>query len=414
MERLLSVILAGGRGKRMGILCHERPKPALPFGGQYRVVDFCLSNCINSGISNIAVLVDYQRSYMDNYLRRWSSNNYGLNNFQILEPKTANYETTADAVYQNLDYLEQQKADLVLIMPSDHVYEMDYRQMVALHREKRAELTIAVISAPTKEVSRFGNIIADGNGRIKEYIEKPSEPQSNLVSMGIFLFNKKILTESLIEDANQMGGAHGFERAIIPKLLRQKVSVFAHKFTGHWQDIGTKIAYFKANVELTGSKSLLKSKSAWRVLTERHNLPPYLVLGQGKVDNSLISPGCIVKGHVQNSILSPGVYVQEQAVVKNSVVMENVSIGFHSILNHCVIDQDAKIGNYSYIGFGGSGNISSEDITVVGKGVTIPSHTAVGSNCEILEHVGPSDFSTNVLPAGSTLSRRLAVETEAV
>ncbi len=261
MERLLSVILAGGRGKRMGILCHERPKPALPFGGQYRVIDFCLSNCINSGISDIAVLTDYQRSYMDNYLKCWSSNNYGLRSFQILEPKTANYATTADAVYQNLDYLEEQQADLVLVMPSDHVYEMDYQQMVALHREKKAELTIAVISVPIKEATRFGNIITDGNGRIKEYIEKPGEPQSNLVSMGIFLFNKKILAHSLIEDANQVGEAHGFERAIIPKLLRQKVSVFAHKFTGHWQDIGTKVAYYKANVELTTGKSLFKSKN---------------------------------------------------------------------------------------------------------------------------------------------------------
>ncbi|MBI4303681.1 MAG: NTP transferase domain-containing protein [Chloroflexi bacterium] len=401
MERAIAMILAGGRGKRMDILCHERPKPALPFAGRFRVIDFSLSNCIHSEVKNIAILTDYQRSSMANYLKGWYSMNRIPESFEILEPKAGSYSGTANAVYQNLDYLREQRADKVLILAGDHIYKMDYRKMLAFHEQVKADVTVGVIPVPIEEAHRFGIVTTDSQHRIVDFTEKPKMPQSNLVSMGIYIFNREILAERLAEDAALPDSPHDFGYAIIPKTTKRD-RVFAYKYDGYWQDIGTTKAYFEANIELTYRQPLYSLDGTWPLFTEGNDLPLPKKSQQGTIISSLVSPGCVIKGHVENSILSPGVWVDEKAVVRNSVLLSNAFVGYHSVVDHCILDEGATVGKFCYTGYGTS--LNSGDITVIGRNVTVPPHTAVGRSCTIFPHIGAADFSTNVVPSGTVMS----------
>ncbi len=266
MENVIAMILAGGQGRRMGVLCEGRPKSLLPITGKCQVIDFCLSNCVNSGITSIAGLVDHQRASMVDYLRRWYLTNGCPNSCQTLEPKSGSYKSTADAIYQNLDYLHKSACDTVLILPSDHVYKMDYRKMLSFHERVKADLTIGVISVPMDQAYRFGNITLAAGGRIAAYIEKPDSAMSNLVSMGIFLFNKQVLTERLAADSTNINGAYGFEHAIIPGMLSEG-RVFAYEFHGLWQDIGSPKAYYEVNMMLTREQPSFSLDHTWPILT---------------------------------------------------------------------------------------------------------------------------------------------------
>jgi glucose-1-phosphate adenylyltransferase len=376
-----AIILAGGKGKRMDVLCHIRPKPALPFAGRFRVIDFSLSNCIHSQISDIAVLTDYQRSSMADYIRQWHRFNANSANCRVLEPRASSYLGTADAVYQNLDYLNKHNADTVLVLAGDHVYKLDYRKMLAFHRETNADVTVGVIPVPIEETHRFGTVTLDADSRITDFLEKSPMSRSNLASMGIYVFNQKFLAERLIEDAGNPISRHDFGYSLLPEMVKRD-RVFAYRFEGYWQDIGTVEAYYEANMELTKEQPCFSLNSATPVMTQEQHLSSPYISKQASIINSLVSPGCVVRGRVENSVLSPQVRVDEQAVVRNSVIMGNTFIGRHSVIDRCVLDEEVKIGDYCYLGFGSRLIPGDWDITVLGKGVTVPPHTAIGRNCK--------------------------------
>jgi glucose-1-phosphate adenylyltransferase len=409
MQKVLAMILAGGRGKRMGFLSQERPKPALPFAGRFRIIDFSLSNCIHSRIDNTALLIDYQRSHMANYLKRWNLTNDTAGNFCILEPSAGFYKGTADAVYQNLDYLQRCGPDRILILAGDHVYKMDYRKMLTFHEKVKAEVTVGVVQVPIEQAHRFGTVTTDSKGRIRDFVEKAQIPQSTLASMGIYIFNSDILTRRLTEDAAQPDSPHDFGYAILPKMVKQDGDrVYAFEFEGYWQDIGTIDAYYAANMELTREKPSFSLDGNWPVFTEDPSLSLPNISQQGSnIINSIVSPGCVVKGRVENSILSPGVRVEEEAVVNNSVLMANVSIGYHSVVDHCVLDEEVKVGKFCYVGFR-TGPTSGDcgGITVLGKGATVPHYIAIGRNCKILPYVQPTDFISPVVTSESVVLPR--------
>ncbi|MGD0352564.1 MAG: sugar phosphate nucleotidyltransferase [Dehalococcoidia bacterium] len=408
MTKVLAMILAGGRGERMGILSYLRAKPILSFAGKFRVIDFVLTNCVRSGIGDIAVLTDYQRSSIESYLSQWQFMNGNHSNFHVLEPKVSSYTGTADAVYQNIDYLQRQSANSILILAADHIYKMDYSKMLAFHQKVEADVTVGVVSVPIEQAHRFGIVKTRNEGRIVDFVEKPRIPGSNLVSMGIYIFNKQTLLERLAEDAADLSSPHDFGHAIIPKMVSRD-KVFAYKFNEYWQDIGTVEAYYRANMELTRQVPSLSLNTQWSILTQDDgSLPPPKISGQGSVKDSLISPGCVIKGEVHDSILSPGVRVEEKAVVRNSIIMAETVIGEHSVVDRSILDEGVKVGEFCYVGLRTSRVPSDVGITVVGKAVTIPSHTAICSSCRVLPDVGPGDFVKHVVHAGTVVSQHLA------
>jgi glucose-1-phosphate adenylyltransferase len=408
VSKTLAVILAGGKGERMDILCRVRPKPALPFAGRFRVIDFSLSNCIYSGLSDIAVLTDYQRYHMADYLRQWHLVNARSTNFRILEPRNGSYKGTADAVYQNLNHLDKRMVDTVLILAADHVYKLDYRQMLAFHQAVKADATVGVIPVPIEQAHRFGTVTIDADGKISDFLEKSPMPRGNLASMGIYVFNRNVLAARIIEDARDPTSRHDFGYSILPRMVKQD-RVFAYRFKGYWQDIGTIEAYYEANMELTKGQPRFGLNGTSPILTRQQHLSPSCIGKQASITNSLVSPGCVVRGRVENSVLSPQVWVDEQAIVRNSVIMGNTFIGRHSVVDCCVLDEEVKVGDYCYLGFGSSLVPGGQGITVLGKGVTVPPHTAIGRGCKISPHVEPPDFTTSLVSPGTVVSRRAMV-----
>jgi glucose-1-phosphate adenylyltransferase len=402
MKNEVALILAGGRGKRMDILCSLRPKPVLPFAGKFHVIDFTYSNCVHSEISDVAVLVDYQRGHMADYLSDWHSLYGNTTSLSILPPKVDTYAGTADAVYQNLDYLEKQESDAVIILAGDHIYKMDYRKMMAFHRLMRAEVSVGVVRVPLEEIHRFGMVTVNAAGRIEEFKEKSSASRSNLASMGIYIFNKDLLAKRLQEDAAESGSLHDFGYNILPRMVKAD-RVFAYEFKGYWHDIGTVASYYEANMELLVPRPRFTLDSDWPILHESNMLSVCRKGKEGSILNSLISPGCDIRGQVENSVLSPGVHVAEQAVVKNSVIMADASIGFHSIVNGCIVDEGVNIGKFCYVGFGTGVLPGKPEITVLGKEVTVPDRTAIGHNCSIPPGLGAEAFGARLIPSGTIL-----------
>lgn len=394
MGKLPAIIMAGGRGKRMDILCHERAKPVLPFAGKFRVIDFSLSNCVNSGVTDIAVLTDYHRSTMASYLRRWYDGNARPNSFHVLEPKKGSYLGTADAVYQNLDFLEKHAESNVVVLAGDHIYKMDYRKMLAFHEDMKADVTIGVIPVPIEQAHRFGIVTPGADGRVTDFVEKPAVPHSNLSSMGIYLFNARILADRLREDAANPASPHDFGHAVIPMMVKRD-RVFAYRFNSYWRDIGTVEAYYRANMELIGQEPAFNLVGNWPIYTEEVDLPSE-EYNPGAIINSLVSPGCVIKGRVEYSVLSPGVVIEENAIVRNSVLMSDVIIGQNSIIDGAIIDDGVKIGKMCYIGFG-KATFPEDKITVVGRNVCIPSHTAVACMCHIPPHTRTDEFTAKAV-----------------
>lgn len=390
MNNIAAIILAGGEGKRMGILSQAKPKPSLPFAGKFRVIDFSLSNCVYSGIDNVAVLIDYHRSYLADYISRWRLTNADNSNLRVLEPKNGSYKGTGDAVYQNLGYFSKNKTDTVLILAADHVYRFDYREMLAFHRKVNADVTIGVIPVPLAQAQRFGTVNVSAGDRIIDFNEKSTIPWSNLASMGIYIFDRQILEQSLLADAINPASPHDFGYSILPEVVK-KHRVFAYKFHGYWQDIGTIETYYEANIELTGTRPRLSLNGHPPVLTQPQLFAPSCVSQQASVTNSLVSPGCVIRGHVENSVLSPQVWVDEGAVVRDSIIMGNTFIGRSSIIDGCILDEWVKIGTHAYIGLGHNAIPGDRDITIVGQGVTIPSRAIVGRNSKIMPDAAPSD-----------------------
>ncbi len=404
-NKTATLVLAGGRGKRMEVLCDLRPKPVLPLAGNVRVIDFSLSNCVHSRVSDIGVLVDYERERLADYLIGWNAVNSAAR-LRILPPTAGSYAGTADAVYQNLDYLKKRAADTVLVLSGDHVYKMDYRPMIAFHQQKKADATLGVFRIPIEETHRFGTVTTDGTGRINDFREKSSIAQSNLVSMGIYIFKRDALEKRLREDAREAGSLHDFGYNVLPRMVKTD-RVFAYEFKGYWLDVGTVRAYYEANMQLLPARPRLSLDGSWPVLGDNTLPPAYNTSRNGSVINSLISPGCVIRGRVENSILSPGVHVAERALVKNAVVMAKASIGYHSIVDGCILDERVNIGDYCYVGFGAGLQSRDAEITVLGSDVTVPNRTAIGRQCRIPSGLGPEAFDTRLIPSGTAMAELL-------
>lgn len=417
-KELIALLLAGGVGSRLSILARLRAKPAIPFGGIYRIIDFTMSNVANSNIDVVGVLTQYKplslMEHIDNG-RPWDL--FGKTRLvEILPPKTGEeisdwYKGTSDAVYQNFGFIEDFSPELVLILSGDHIYYMDYNEMRDYHMRKKADVTISFIRVPFEQAHHFGIARLDKNGRIIEWMEKPKKPKSNLASMGIYIFNTKILKNALIESAEK--GGVDFAKDVIPLILKKKLRVFGYEFNGYWRDVGTIDAYWNCNMDLLRKDSGLDIEY-WNIRTNLFvrgeiGAKPSAYMGRySRVLNSLISSGCVIEGIVENSVLSPGVVIEEGARVIDSVIFHNTIVKKNAVLLKAIIDKNVKVGRKAFIGYGESlpntvlGMNLSTGISVIGKNAVIPEGTIIGKNCIISSGIDLSKSKIKKIKSGST------------
>jgi len=407
MRHTIAVILAGGQGERLSVLSMERAKPAVPFAGKYRIIDFTLSNCVNSGLYDVAVLTQYRPHSLNDHIgigRPWDLDR-ARGGIRLLQPylgrKDADwYKGTADAVNQNLPFLlEDPRVDLVVVLSGDHVYRMDYQKMIAFHEAKQADCTVAVFEVPLREAHRFGTLVTDEEHRVVEFDEKPAQPRSTLISMGIYVFERAALEQRLLEDVNTHRSRHDFGGDIIPHMVEMD-RVFAYPFRGYWRDVGTVQSYWDANMGLLAEPPDFNLyEPDWIIHTRSEERPPAKVCGSARVERSLVSHGCNVAGTVEHSVLSPGVFVAEGAIVRDSIVMTDCIIGPDCVLDRVILDKEVVVGSNCRLGVG-SDNRSNRleprrlntGITLVGKRARIPAGAQLGRNCRIDAYVTERDF----------------------
>lgn len=362
------MILAGGQGTRLGMLTKNIAKPALPFGGKYRIIDFTLSNCSNSGIDTVGVLTQYEPLVLNSYIgigSHWDLDKKS-GGVMVLPPYVKEnggnwYRGTADAVYQNLDFVEHYEPEYLLVLSGDHIYKMDYSAMLKHHKEKQADATIAVIRVPSEETYRFGIMNTDEEERIIEFQEKPENAKSDLASMGVYIFNWKKLKKHLIEEDQNPDSSLDFGKNIIPKMLNEGEKLFAYGFQGYWKDVGTVESYWEANMDLIeDDASLDLHERNWIIYSVNPSQPPQYIGPSAKVTESLLNEGCQIFGEVSHSVIFPGVYIGKGAVVKDSVIMANAIIGDHAKIEKSIIAEKAIIQKKEIIG-----DNKKNDITVV-------------------------------------------------
>ncbi|MEE8835892.1 MAG: glucose-1-phosphate adenylyltransferase [Eubacteriales bacterium] len=373
---MLAMILAGGRGSRLKALTNKVAKPAVSFGGKYRIVDFPLSNCANSGVDVVGVLTQYESVLLNSYVaagRRWGLDtaNSGVFVLPPREKADANldvYRGTADAISQNIDFIDNYDPEYLLILSGDHIYKMDYSKMLAFHREHKADATIAVIPVPMKEASRFGIMNTDAEGKIVEFEEKPAKPKSNLASMGIYIFNWKTLRRLLVSDVKNPDSSHDFGKDIIPTMLRDDKSLWAYKFEGYWKDVGTIDSLWEANMDLLNEKSGLNlSDSKWKIYTEDTGGLPQYIGPEAKVNRAYITQGCIIEGEVTNSVIFTGAVVEPGAKVIDSVLMPGSKVCSGSTVTRALVADNIRIGSGVKVGQADSENILLVAANVKGK-----------------------------------------------
>ncbi|MBQ7891231.1 MAG: glucose-1-phosphate adenylyltransferase [Erysipelotrichaceae bacterium] len=351
-NNMLAMILAGGRGTRLYDLTSKIAKPAVYYGGKYRIIDFPLSNCANSDVDVVGVLTQYESVLLNSYVAR--DHRWGLDakdsGVFVLPPREKDsgfglYRGTADAITQNIDFIDQFNPEYVLILSGDHIYKMDYAKMLAHHKANNADLTIAVLEVPMKEASRFGIMNTDETDRIVEFEEKPAQPKSNLASMGIYIFNWNLLRDSLIRDEANDASAHDFGKNIIPEFLDTDKRVYAWKFDGYWKDVGTISSLWEANMDLLDTANGLDlSDNSWKIYTEDVATTPQFITEDAEVENSLINQGCVIAGEVKNSVIFTDVTIEKGAEVKDSVVMPNVVIEEGAEVRRVIIAEGVRIG----------------------------------------------------------------------
>jgi glucose-1-phosphate adenylyltransferase len=415
----LVMLLAGGRGSRLDILASQRAKPAVPFGGLYRIIDFALSNVMNSGLRTVGVLTQYRPASLMKHLGNgepWDLDGHTAR-LKVLPPYQGQgdfdwYSGTADAVYQNRYILRRYKPSHVLILSGDHIYNMDYRRMLDEHKARGAHLTIAAMEVPWEECSRFGIILTDAADRITGFQEKPKEAKSNLASMGIYIFDAEVLSEAL--EANHRRGGNDFGAHVIPALLEEGKQLYIHRFQGYWKDVGTIDSYWQANMDLLEDSAEL-NPSRWRARTnlayeDIHAMPPAYIAPGAKVVRSLLSPGCRIFGTVEHSVLSPGVTVGEKAVIRDSIVMHKAKVEAGAQVLRSVVDKHVRIGEGTKVGTldpvpvpnkENPANLST-GITVIGKGASIGAGVSLGGNVIVHPEVKIPDRAAPV-PDGATI-----------
>ena len=365
-NNMLAMILAGGRGSRLHDLTQKVAKPAVSYGGKYRIIDFPLSNCANSGIDVVGVLTQYESILLNSYVaagRRWGldAKDSGVYVLPPREKSDANldvYRGTADAISQNIDFIDTYSPEYLLILSGDHIYKMNYARMLAFHKESKADATIAVIEVPMKEASRFGIMNTDETGRIVEFEEKPEHPKSNLASMGIYIFNWKLLRKTLLADMKNADSSHDFGKDIIPALLNDKKTLAAYKFKGYWKDVGTIDSLWEANMDLIDSRNELNlNDPAWKIYTEDVTALPQYIGADAVVDRAFITQGCVVNGKVKNSVLFTGAKVAEGAQVIDSVLMPGAEVAEGAVVTRTLVADGVKIGKNAVVGSADSKNI---------------------------------------------------------
>lgn len=377
------MLLAGGQGSRLGILTKKLAKPAVPFGGKYRIIDFALSNCNNSGIDTVGVLTQYKPLALNSYIGIGSAWDLDRKHggVYLLPPYVQEkggewYKGTADAIYQNINFIDSFNPDYVLILSGDHIYKMDYAEMINFHEAKMADATIAVIAVPWEEAGRFGIMNTSPDRRITEFAEKPRNPQSNLASMGIYVFNWQTLRQYLTDDGSNPKSSHDFGKDIIPRMLDDGQRMYAFPFNGYWKDVGTVESFWEANMDLLAEQPQLDiHDSAWRIYSVNPTRPPHYLGPDSAVANSIISEGCLIYGQVDHSVIFPDVYIGAGARVKDSIIMPHVRIEAGAIVERAIIDQQAVVGEGAVIA--GRPGPEGREIIVVGENAAIPEGTVV-------------------------------------
>ena len=414
-KEMIAMLLAGGQGSRLGVLTAKVAKPAVAFGGKYRIIDFPLSNCINSGVDTVGVLTQYQPLRLNTHIGigiPWDLDR-NIGGVSILPPYEKSnssewYTGTANAIYQNLEYMEYYNPEYVLILGGDHIYKMDYEVMLEYHKANHADITLATIPVPMEEASRFGVVITDENKRILEFEEKPANPRSNLASMGIYIFSWKILKEALITLRDQPGCDFG--KHIIPYCHERGDRVFAYEYNGYWKDVGTLSSYWEANMELIDLVPVFNLyEEFWKIYTKSDTLPPQYISEDAEINKSIIGEGTEIYGKVTNSVIGSGVTIEEGCDIRDSIIMNgavihrNTSIQKGIIADRVIIGENVKIGAGDEVPNKVKPDIYADGLATIGENSVIPDNVIIGKNTAISGRTVAEDYVDNKLLSGETL-----------
>lgn len=412
---MIAMLLAGGQGSRLGVLTADVAKPAVAFGGKYRIIDFPLSNCINSGVDTVGVLTQYQPLRLNTHIGigiPWDldRNVGGVSILPPYEKSTSSewYTGTANAIYQNLRYMEQYNPDYVLILGGDHIYKMDYEVMLDFHKANNADVTLATIPVPLEEASRFGVVITDENKKIQEFEEKPEHPRSNLASMGIYIFSWPVLREALLKLKDQ--SACDFGKHIIPYCHEQGKRIFAYEYNGYWKDVGTLGSYWESNMELIDLIPVFNLyEEFWKIYTNSDRIPPQYIAKDAIVDKAIIGEGCEIYGEVHNSVIGCGVTIEAGAVVRDSIIMSSTTIGAGTTVDKSIIAEGVTVGKNCELGIGEEKenkvkpSVYAFGLVTIGEDSVIPDGVKIGKNTAISGVTEPADYPNGLLDGGETL-----------
>lgn len=411
--KIKAIILAGGKGTRLGVLTIKRAKPAVPFGGKYRIIDFVLSNCVNSNVFDVMVLTQYRPHSLNDHIgkgRPWDLDRSFTGGVRMLQPYQGSFDTdwyagTADAVAQNLNFVRQGRPEFVLILSGDHIYEMDYDMLVQYHRDKGADATVCTIRVPLDEASRFGIVDTDHEYRVTDFVEKPDNPPGNLANMGVYVFDYNVLERVLLEDQSDPNSAHDFGKDVLPKMVADHMNVFAYPYGGYWIDVGTIDAYWEAHMDLLSSPpSLNLNDRTWVIHTRSEERPPVRIGNDTQIVDSMITDGSVIGAGaiIERSILSPGVFVGPGAVIRESVVLNDAYIERGAVIERALIDKISVIGKNARVG--SWQDIGDLKITSVGKNARIPPGFNIGAGSIVGADCTHADFARYPglsVPAGS-------------
>ena len=414
-KEMIAMLLAGGQGSRLGVLTAKVAKPAVSFGGKYRIIDFPLSNCINSGVDTVGVLTQYQPLRLNTHIGigiPWDLDR-NVGGVTVLPPYERSkgsdwYTGTANAIYQNLEYMEMYNPDYVLILSGDHIYKMDYEVMLDYHKANNADITIAAMPVPIEEASRFGVVITDDSNRITEFEEKPAHPRSNLASMGIYIFNWSVLRDALIKLKDEPGCDFG--KHVIPYCHTKGDRIFAYEYNGYWKDVGTLGSYWEANMELIDIiPEFNLYEEYWKIYTKSDIIPPQYIADHAVVERSIIGEGTEVYGKVSNSVIGAGVTISEGAVIRDSIIMRDCVIGPGAVIDKAIVAEDTKIGAGAKVGVGEFApstfdpKVYQFDLVTIGEHSVIPENVSIGRNTAISGVTAAEDYPDGLLASGDSI-----------